>query len=221
MLYRSFFKPLLDRLVAFFALIILSPLLIILAFLVRIKLGSPVFFSQIRPGKDERPFKLYKFRTMNNRTDSSGKLLDDAQRLTRFGRFLRSTSMDELPELINVLAGKMSFVGPRPLLMQYLPLYNDFQKRRHEIKPGLTGLAQVNGRNAIRWDDKFALDVEYVDRVSFFLDIRILLMTVKSVFLREGINAGESVTMEVFRGSPPQGNSDSGEVQVLPEPTHN
>lgn len=220
MLYRSFFKPLLDRLVAFFALIILSPLLIILAFLVRIKLGSPVFFSQLRPGKDEVPFKILKFRTMNDSRDVEGNLLSGAERLTRFGRALRSTSLDELPELLNVLAGHMSLVGPRPLLMQYLPLYNSFQKRRHEIKPGLTGLAQVSGRNAISWDEKFALDVEYVDSMTFILDIRIFMMTVKAVFLREGINAGETVTMEVFQGNPSQACSDAGEEKVLLVPSH-
>ncbi len=206
-MYRSFFKPLFDRTGAFLALIVLSPILLVVAIMVRIKLGSPVIFSQIRPGKDAVPFKLLKFRTMNNSNrDDCGNLLSDAQRLTGFGRILRATSLDELPGLINVLAGHMSIIGPRPLLMQYLPLYDDYQKRRHEVRPGLTGLAQVNGRNAITWDEKFALDVEYVDHLTFSLDVKIFFLTIRAVFLKEGINASETTTMIPFKGNIEQEN---------------
>ena len=169
-MYRFFLKPFLDRVGAFFGLLILSPVLITIAILVRVKLGSPVLFVQIRPGKDEKPFKLYKFRTMTNQADSEGMLLDKSRRMTNFGRKLRVTSLDELPELFNILVGDMSFVGPRPLLMKYLALYNEEQKVRHEVRPGLTGLAQVNGRNSLSWERKFAYDVEYVRTQSFLLD---------------------------------------------------
>jgi len=186
---------------ALITLIVLSPLLLIIAILVKINLGSPVIFKQKRPGLNEKIFTLYKFRTMTDKRDENGKLLPDSERLTSFGKFLRSTSLDELPELYNILKGDMSFIGPRPLLVKYLPLYNDFQRRRHEVRPGLTGLAQVNGRNAISWEQKFKLDVEYVDNVSFIGDLKIIILTIKKVLVREGISSETSVTMEPFRGN--------------------
>lgn len=194
-------KRLLDWISSALALLLFSPLLVLLALIVRVKLGAPVLFRQQRPGKNGRPFVMYKFRTMTSVTDASGDLLPDHLRLTRFGRFLRSSSLDELPELINVLKGEMSLVGPRPLLMEYLPLYSTEQARRHEVKPGITGWAQVNGRNAISWDDKFKLDVWYVDNRSMALDVRILLLTVAKVFKREGISQEGQATMEKFTGS--------------------
>jgi undecaprenyl phosphate N,N'-diacetylbacillosamine 1-phosphate transferase len=183
------------------ALIVLSPILLITALLVGWKLGSPVFFTQQRPGKDEKGFKMYKFRTMTDERAQDGKLLPDYIRLTKFGKILRSTSLDELPELINIVKGDMSIVGPRPLLVQYLPLYSDHQKRRHEERPGLSGLAQVSGRNAITWEDKFNLDLEYVDNVSFIGDWKIIFLTIKKVFIMEGINSETEVTMEPFKGT--------------------
>lgn len=200
-LYERFFKRLMDFTLSLLALILLSPILLIVAILVRIKLGSPVLFAQKRPGKDEKIFKMYKFRTMTNEKDKEGNLLPDEVRLTKFGKFLRSTSLDELPELINILKGDMSIVGPRPLLVQYLPLYNQEQKKRHLVRPGLTGLAQVNGRNAISWEEKFKYDVDYVEDVSFFSDLTIVLQTVKKVFVREGISSETSQTMEAFMGN--------------------
>lgn len=194
-------KRLLDVMTSALALVLLSPLLVLLALMVRVKLGAPVLFRQQRPGAKGHPFVMYKFRTMTSATDASGNLLPDHLRLTRFGRFLRSSSLDELPELINVLKGEMSLVGPRPLLMEYLPLYSTEQARRHEVKPGITGWAQVNGRNAISWDDKFKLDVWYVDNRSMALDVRILLLTVAKVFKREGISQEGQATMEKFTGS--------------------
>ena len=182
-------------------LIIFSPVIFALSFLVYFKLGSPILFRQIRPGKHGKPFAILKLRTMLDATDVNGVLLPDAQRLTRFGRFLRSTSLDELPGLINVLKGDMSLVGPRPLLMEYLPLYSPEQARRHDVRPGITGWAQVNGRNAISWEDKFKLDVWYVDNRSIWLDIKILFLTVKKVFVREGISAAGEATMSKFTGS--------------------
>lgn len=182
-------------------LTISSPLLIVLMALIRLKLGSPVFFTQIRPGLHCKPFKMIKFRTMTDARDANGNLLPDNVRLTPFGRFLRSSSLDELPELWNVLKGHMSLVGPRPLLMEYLPLYSTQQARRHEVRPGITGWAQINGRNAISWEDKFKLDVWYVDNQSFWLDLKILVLTVKKVFVREGINAEGEATMPKFTGS--------------------
>jgi lipopolysaccharide/colanic/teichoic acid biosynthesis glycosyltransferase len=190
-----------DFILALIAIIVLSPVILVVAILVRLKLGSPVLFKQKRPGLNEKIFMMYKFRTMTDERDEKGELLPDSVRLTKFGKFLRSTSLDELPELFNILKGDMSIVGPRPLLVQYLPLYNEHQKRRHEIRPGLTGLAQVNGRNAISWEDKFDLDVKYVDHVSFVVDIKIIFLTIKKVLVREGINSETSVTMEPFRGS--------------------
>lgn len=180
------------------AIIVLSPVMLIIAILVRVKLGSPVIFKQKRPGLNEKIFTLYKFRTMTDKRGENGELLPDSERLTKFGKMLRSTSLDELPELFNILKGDMSIVGPRPLLVQYLPLYNDIQRRRHEVRPGLSGLAQVSGRNAISWEDKFHLDVEYVDNVSCIGDWKIILETIKKVFVREGISSNTSETMEAF-----------------------
>lgn len=173
--------------------------------LVRIKLGSPVFFTQKRPGKDEKIFKMYKFRTMTNEVDENGNLLPDDKRLTKFGKLLRSTSLDELPELFNILKGDMSIVGPRPLLVRYLPLYNEYQKHRHDARPGFTGWAQCNGRNSISWEEKFDLDVYYVNHITFLLDVKIIFKTVKTVLCREGISSEASATMEEFRGSQNEG----------------
>lgn len=200
-IYRRFLKRPMDFMLSLMAIIILSPVLIIIALLVRVKLGSPVLFKQKRSGLKEKIFTMYKFRTMTDEKDENGELLPDSFRLTRFGRMLRSTSLDELPELFNILTGKMSIVGPRPLLIQYLDLYNEHQKRRHEVRPGLSGSAQVNGRNAISWEDKFNLDVEYVDNVSFIGDWKIIFLTINKVFFKEGISSDSSVTMEMFRGS--------------------
>jgi len=200
-IYRRFLKRPMDFILSLMAIIVLSPILIIIGVLVRVKLGSPVLFKQKRPGLNEKIFTMYKFRTMTDEQDKNGELLPDSVRLTKFGRMLRSTSLDELPELLNILRGDMSIVGPRPLLIQYLELYNDHQKRRHEVRPGLSGHAQVNGRNAISWEDKFNLDVEYVDNVSFIGDWKIILLTIKKVFVKEGISSDTSVTMEPFRGS--------------------
>jgi sugar transferase EpsL len=199
--YRSFGKRLLDLVLTVPALIILSPLLIVLGFLVRLKLGSPVLFRQMRPGLNEKPFVMLKFRTMSDARDEHGELLPDAQRLTRFGVFLRKSSIDELPEIINVLKGDMSLVGPRPLLMQYLDRYTPEQARRHEVKPGITGWAQIHGRNALTWEEKFKLDVWYVDHWSLWLDIKILIVTVWKILRREGINQPGQATMEEFRGN--------------------
>ena len=185
---RNAIKRLFDFLAALVLLVLLAPLMLILALLVRIFLGSPVIFSQQRPGLKGKPFTLYKFRTMTDARDEKGQLLPDAERLTRFGRFLRASSLDELPELWNILRGDMSFVGPRPLLMEYLPLYTPEQMRRHEVRPGLTGWAQVNGRNALSWEEKFRHDVWYVDNRNFLLDLKILLMTLASVVSRDGIS---------------------------------
>jgi lipopolysaccharide/colanic/teichoic acid biosynthesis glycosyltransferase len=196
-----FYKRSVDSLAAFFALLLLSPLLFVVFLLVRFCLGAPVLFRQQRPGYLGRPFWLLKFRTMTNARDTSGALLPDAQRLTPFGRWLRATSIDELPALINILCGEMSFIGPRPLLMQYLPLYSPEQARRHDVKPGFSGWAQINGRNAISWDEKFHLDVWYVDHQSFWLDLRIFLLTILRVIQREGISADGEATMQPFMGS--------------------
>jgi len=188
--------------VALFLLVVLSPLLIVIAILTRLRLGSPVLFRQQRPGYRSRPFRLLKFRTMTSARDASGTLLPDAQRLTPFGRWLRATSIDELPALINILRGEMSFIGPRPLLMQYLPLYSPEQARRHDVKPGFSGWAQINGRNALSWEEKFRLDVWYVDHQSLWLDHRILLLTIWKVIRREGINAAGEATMAPFVATP-------------------
>jgi undecaprenyl phosphate N,N'-diacetylbacillosamine 1-phosphate transferase len=169
--------------------------------LVKVKLGSPIFFKQERPGKDEKIFKLYKFRTMTDKKDEKGNLLPDEERLTSFGKLLRSTSLDELPELFNILKGEMSFIGPRPLLVEYLSLYNDDQKHRHDVRPGLTGLAQVEGRNLLSWEERFKLDVDYVNNLSFIQDIKIIFKTIKVVFKREGVSSATSQTMEKFTGT--------------------
>lgn len=202
MIYRTFVKRLIDIVLSFLALVVLSPLLIILAVLVRIKLGSPVIFRQQRPGYKGRIFGLMKFRTMTDERDDEGELLPDEVRLTEFGKKLRATSLDELPEFINILKGDMSFVGPRPLLVQYLPLYNAEQAHRHDVLPGLTGWAQVNGRNAISWEKKFEYDVWYTRHISFLLDLKIVMMTVGSVLKRTGISSETSATMEFFTGTP-------------------
>ena len=201
MMYRKFFKRFFDVLLSGCALILLSPVLLIVAVLVRTKLGSPVIFCQERPGKNEKIFKMYKFRSMTDARDENGVLLPDEVRLTRLGRILRSTSLDELPELWNILRGDMSIVGPRPLLVKYLPLYNEEQRHRHDVRPGLTGLAQVNGRNTITWEDRFIYDVRYVSRITAWGDLKILLQTVSSVMRREGISSGTSATMEEFQGT--------------------
>ncbi len=199
--YEKYIKRLLDFTLSFLALIILSPVLLVTAVLVRIKLGSPIIFHQERPGKSEKIFRLYKFRSMTDECDENGNLLPDDQRLTRFGQILRSTSLDELPELWNILRGDMSIVGPRPLLVKYLPLYNEEQRHRHDVRPGLTGWAQANGRNAISWEEKFKLDVWYVQHISFWVDVKVIFMTVKKVFCRDGISSETSVTMEEFSGT--------------------
>lgn len=194
-------KRFFDFVVALTALVILSPIIIITAILIRFKLGSPILFTQDRPGLNGNVFKMMKFRSMLDAQDAEGNLLPDEQRMTTFGALLRSTSLDELPGLINVLKGDMSLVGPRPLLVEYLPLYNQQQAKRHNVRPGITGWAQVNGRNAISWEDKFKLDVWYVENQSLLLDLKILLLTVKKVFVREGIASDGHVTIEKFKGS--------------------
>lgn len=200
-IYENYIKRLIDIICSGIAILLLFPFLAILALLVRIKLGSPVIFKQKRPGKNERIFTLYKFRTMTDKKDEFGNLLPDEERLTSFGQKLRSLSLDELPELFNIFIGDLSIVGPRPLLPEYIALYNEHQHRRHEVRAGLTGYAQVNGRNRISWEEKFDLDVYYVDHVSFLLDVKILIQTIRTVFKREGINSETSATMEPFRGS--------------------
>ena len=193
-------KPFLDLILSLTGLILLLPFLIIITILLFISNSGSPFFFQSRPGKNGKVFKIVKFKTMNDKRDADGKLLPDAQRITAIGKFIRKTSLDEIPQLINVVKGDMSLVGPRPLLVTYLHLYNDFQNRRHEVKPGITGWAQVNGRNAISWDKKFEYDVWYVDNMSFFLDMKILLKTVEKVFKRDGINAANVATTEPFNG---------------------
>lgn len=187
-MYEKYFKRMLDFLLSFMAFIVLSPIMAIVYVLVRIKLGKPAIFKQERPGKNEKIFTLYKFRTMTDKKDEQGNLLPDAERLTKFGKFLRSTSIDELPELVNIIKGDMSIVGPRPLLVEYLPLYNEQQKHRHDVRPGLTGLAQVSGRNSISWEEKFKEDIEYISKIKIIEDIKIILLTVAKVFKREGIS---------------------------------
>ena len=199
--YEKYIKRPQDMLCALLALIVLSPILFITAFLVRVKLGSPVIFKQERPGLNGKIFTLYKFRTMTDERDSEGNLLPDEVRLTKFGKLLRSTSLDELPELLNILFGDIAVIGPRPLLVEYLPRYNAEQRRRHEVRPGLSGLAQVNGRNAISWEDKFKYDVQYVDHVTFLGDWKIIFQTILNVIKRDGINSETAATMEVFMGT--------------------
>ena len=206
-MYSKFFKRVIDFLLSLIAISILSPILLVLIIIGAIAMRGNPFFTQLRPGKinkktgKEKIFRLIKFRTMSNAKDKEGNLLPDEVRLNKYGRFLRSTSLDELPELINILIGNMSIVGPRPLLVKYLPLYNDMQRHRHDVRPGLTGLAQVKGRNAISWEERFELDVEYVNNISFLTDIKIIFGTIKAVLKREGISSGTSETMEAFTGT--------------------
>lgn len=200
MIYRKYIKRIFDIVLSLTAVILLSPVYLVLAVMVRIKLGSPVIFHQDRPGKDGKIFHMYKFRSMTDERDENGELLSDEIRLTPFGRKLRSTSLDELPELFCILKGDMSLVGPRPLLVQYLPLYNERQRHRHDVRPGLTGWAQVNGRNTLTWPQKFEYDVEYTEKVSFLMDIKILFMTVFNVLKREGISPEGAATMDFFKG---------------------
>ncbi len=201
-MYAKYIKRILDAALSFCALTVLSPVLLVLTVLGAIMMKGNPFFTQLRPGKDEKIFRLIKFRTMTCEKDKDGNLLPDEQRLNSYGKLLRSTSLDELPELVNILIGNMSIVGPRPLLVKYLPRYNEEQKRRHEVRPGLTGHAQVNGRNAISWEEKFRLDVEYVDGITFWFDVKIIFQTVGKIFKREGISSESSATMEEFMGSP-------------------
>ena len=205
-MYRNFFKRIADFLLSLTAILLLSPILIILTIAGAVKMGGNPFFTQERPGKNSRIFKLVKFKSMNNKKDENGKLLPDEVRLTSYGKFIRNTSLDELPELINILKGDMAIVGPRPLLVRYLTRYNKTQARRHEVRPGLTGLAQVNGRNAISWEEKFRYDVEYVDNISFLLDIKIICKTALKVIKRDGISSETSATMEEFTGQTKENN---------------
>lgn len=199
--YDKYIKRIIDFILSLCGIIVLSPVLLIVSFLVRVKLGSPILFKQQRPGLNGKIFKMYKFRTMTDEKDEDGEFLDDEIRLTKFGRMLRATSLDELPEMFNILKGDMSIIGPRPLLVKYLPLYNERQAHRHDVKPGLTGYAQVNGRNAISWEEKFELDIFYVNNSSLLMDILIFFKTIKKVFVKDGIDSGTSVTMEEFQGS--------------------
>ncbi|MDF2515218.1 MAG: lipid carrier--UDP-N-acetylgalactosaminyltransferase [Sphingobacterium sp.] len=200
-MYKNLIKRAGDFIIALIGILILSPIFIIVVVGLYFANNGKPFFFQSRPGKDGRVFKIIKFKTMNDRKDAQGNLLSDADRLTPIGAFVRKTSLDEIPQLINVLKGDMSLIGPRPLLVQYLPLYNEFQKRRHEVRPGITGWAQVNGRNAISWDQKFKYDVWYVDHVSFLVDMKIFFLTIKKVFVREGISAEGQATIEAFKGN--------------------
>lgn len=199
-MYRFFLKRVLDFLLSFTALFLLGPLFFLITLLLFFANAGKPFFIQLRPGKEGRLFKIIKFKTMNDKKDGEGKLLPDAERLTPVGAFVRKTSIDEIPQLLNVLVGDMSLIGPRPLLPQYLSLYNDFQRRRNEVRPGITGWAQVNGRNSISWDQKFSFDVWYVDNLSFILDLKILFLTIKKVLVREGISQQGEATMEEFKG---------------------
>jgi len=200
-LYENFIKRGLDSILSLIGLLLLSPILVIVITLLAIANQGKPFFFQSRPGKNEKLFKIVKFKTMNNTKDSNGNLLPDAERMTKIGTFVRKTSLDELPQLINVLKGDMSLIGPRPLLPEYLPLYSNEQKKRHAIKPGITGWAQVHGRNAISWESKFALDVYYVEHLSFWLDVKVLFLTIKKVLVREGVSSTTSTTMEKFKGN--------------------
>ena len=200
-MYKTFFKRLLDSIFSFIGLLVLSPILFVVTLLLAIVNGGKPFFFQMRPGLNERLFKIIKFKTMNDKKDAAGNLLDDKERLTSIGNFVRKTSLDEIPQLFNVLKGDMSLIGPRPLLPEYLPLYNEFQKKRHLVRPGITGWAQVNGRNTISWQQKFEYDVWYVEHLSFKLDVQILLKTIKKVVQSEGINAGATITMNRFKGN--------------------
>lgn len=200
-IYANYLKRPVDFILAFLAIAILSPIFLILSVLIKLKLGSPIIFKQQRPGLNGKIFTMYKFRTMSNSKDEAGNMHPDEIRLTKFGKILRSTSLDELPELWNILVGDMSIVGPRPLLVQYLPLYNEHQKKRHAVRPGLTGWAQVNGRNTITWDKKFELDVEYVNKINFITDLKIVFLTLRKVIKREDINSTTDITMDLFKGN--------------------
>lgn len=200
-IYERFVKRSIDIILSLIAIVILSPVLLLTSILVRIKVGSPVLFKQERPGLQEKIFTIYKFRTMTNRKDDKGELLPDIDRLTKFGRFLRSTSLDELPQLVNIIKGDLSIIGPRPLLVSYLPLYNDEQRKRHNVRPGLVGLAGVRGRNAQSWEDKFKSDIEYVNHISFLMDLKILFLALAMVFKRTGINEEGEVTASAFYGN--------------------
>lgn len=201
-MYKKFFKRFLDIIISLLGLIILSPIILIVAILVRIKLGSPIIFKQERPGKDEKIFKLYKFRSMSDKKDENGELLPDSERLTKFGKILRATSLDEIPELVNILKGEMSLIGPRPLAVCYLPYYNEKEKHRHDVRPGLTGLAQINGRNAINWDKRFAYDIEYINNISFINDCKILFKTFYKVLKRDDVvvtGTGSVIDFDEYR----------------------
>ncbi|KPH53738.1 undecaprenyl phosphate N,N'-diacetylbacillosamine 1-phosphate transferase [Helicobacter pullorum] len=200
-MYKNLIKPILDFILAFLLIIVFSPIILIVALLIKLKLGSPILFTQERPGLNGKIFRIYKFRTMSDERDSKGDLLSDELRLKGFGKFIRKSSLDELPQLFNVLKGEMSFVGPRPLLVEYLKLYNQEQAKRHNVKPGITGWAQVNGRNAISWEEKFKLDVYYVEHISFVLDCKILYMTFFKVLKRKDISSNTNITMEKFTGN--------------------
>lgn len=208
-IYRRFIKRPMDFLLSLIAILVLSPVFVVIAILIKIKLGSPIIFKQERPGLNEKIFTMYKFRTMTNDRDENGKLLPNELRLTKFGKLLRSTSLDELPELFNVLKGDMSLIGPRPLLVSYLPLYNEFQRKRHKVRPGLSGLAQISGRNAISWEEKFELDVKYVENITFINDLKIMFSTIKKVVVREGVNSDTTVVAEPFKGNKTEGNHKS------------
>ena len=216
-MYAKYVKRILDFTLSLLALIVLSPIMLILYILVRIKLGNPVIFKQMRPGKDEKIFKLYKFRTMTDEKDEQGNLLPDEKRLTKFGKFLRSTSLDELPELINIIKGDMAIVGPRPLLVQYLEFYNEEQKHRHDVRPGLTGLAQVSGRNSLTWEEKFKQDIEYINHLTLVNDVKIIFMTIGKVFKREGISQDGEATMERFDIAQAQKQNAKVEEKVVNE----
>lgn len=212
MIYAKYVKRILDILLSLSAVIVLCPVLLVLSILVRVKLGSPVLFKQERPGKDEKIFTLCKFRTMTDKRDEKGELLPDEVRLTKFGKLLRSTSLDELPELFNILKGDMSIIGPRPLLVRYLPWYTENERHRHDVRPGLTGLAQVNGRNALGWEDRFAYDLEYVAHCSFVMDMKIIMMTVGKVLKRSGTLSGAEQTVEdfdIYRKKQQEGNHET------------
>lgn len=216
-MYAKCVKRILDFTLSLLALIVLSPIMLILYILVRIKLGTPVIFKQMRPGKNEKIFKLYKFRTMTDEKDEQGNLLPDEQRLTKFGKFLRSTSLDELPELINIIKGDMAIVGPRPLLVEYLEYYTEEEKHRHDVRPGLTGLAQVSGRNSITWEEKFKQDIEYINNLTFKNDVKIIFMTIGKVFKREGISQDGEATMERFDIAQAQKQNAKVEENVVNE----
>ncbi len=200
-MYAKYIKRILDFLLSLIAFIVLMPIMLIIYLLVRVKLGRPAIFKQERPGKDEKIFTLYKFRTMTDERDENGKLFPDEKRLTKFGKFLRSTSLDELPELVNIIKGDMAIVGPRPLLVEYLPLYNEEQKHRHDVRPGLTGLAQISGRNSITWEEKFKEDIEYIQKITLFKDVKIIIKTIGKVLKKEGISGNNTETMEKFKGN--------------------